>query len=115
MPLNDLQPTPEDEKIDVSEDYGTSNPDPRCSIGDLIEARYGRRMLFGASAAAAALAALPDQAAAQAGGGPFHPRLPGTAPPARPARIGVPRGLRGADADPLGRSVVPATRPPSTR
>jgi secreted PhoX family phosphatase len=68
MPLNDLQPTPEDEKIDASEDLGTSNPDPRGSIGDLIEARYGRRALFGAGAAAAALAALPDQAEAQAGG-----------------------------------------------
>jgi secreted PhoX family phosphatase len=65
MPLNDLQPTPEDEKIDASEDYGTSNPDPRDSIGELIEARYGRRALFGAGVAATALAALPGQAAAQ--------------------------------------------------
>ncbi len=61
----DLQPTPEDEKIDVFEDYGISNPDPRHSIGELIEARYGRRALFGAGVAATALAMLPQDAAAQ--------------------------------------------------
>ena len=51
--------------IDGSEDLGTSNPDPRSPITEIIEARYGRRALLGAGAAAAALAALPEGAEAQ--------------------------------------------------
>jgi hypothetical protein len=65
MPDTHLQPTPEDDKIDVSEELGTSHPDPRRPIGEIIEARYGRRALLGAGAAAAAIAALPGDAAAQ--------------------------------------------------
>jgi hypothetical protein len=65
MPDTNLQPTPEDHVIDASEDLGTSNPDPRRPIGDILEARYGRRALLGAGAAAAALAALPEGAQAQ--------------------------------------------------
>lgn len=65
MPDTHLQPTPEDTAIDASEDLGTSNPDPRQPIATIIEARYGRRALFGAAAAAAALAARPDDAGAQ--------------------------------------------------
>ena len=47
------------------EELGLSNPDPRDSIGEIIAARYSRRALMGAGAAAAALAALPEDAAAQ--------------------------------------------------
>ncbi|MEO3474036.1 PhoX family phosphatase [Roseomonas sp. CAU 1739] len=65
MTLSDLKPTPEAETFGAAEDAGTSNPDPRRSIGALIEARYGRRALFGAGVAATALAMLPDAAAAQ--------------------------------------------------
>lgn len=65
MPDTHLPPIPEDDKIDASEEFGTSNPDPRRPIGEIIEARYGRRALFGAAAAATALAALPQDAAAQ--------------------------------------------------
>ena len=65
MPIDDLQPTPGAALFDTAEDAGTANPDPRQSIGDLIEQRYGRRALFGAGIAATALAMLPDQAPAQ--------------------------------------------------
>ncbi|MBP0466141.1 PhoX family phosphatase [Roseomonas sp. PWR1] len=65
MPDTHLPAIPEDEKIDASEEFGTSNPDPRRPIGEIIEARYGRRALLGAGAAAAALAALPGEAEAQ--------------------------------------------------
>ncbi|WP_198373478.1 PhoX family protein [Roseomonas rosulenta] len=55
----------QDPAIDASEDVG-SNPDPRRPIGEVIAARYGRRVLLGAGAAAAALAAsLPEESAAQ--------------------------------------------------
>ncbi|MBR0670861.1 PhoX family protein [Neoroseomonas soli] len=54
----------QDAKIDGSEDVG-SNPDPRRPIGEIIAARYGRRALMGAAAAAATLAALPEDASAQ--------------------------------------------------
>lgn len=54
----------QDARIDGSEDAG-SNPDPRRPIGEIIAARYSRRALLGAGAAAAALAALPEDAAAQ--------------------------------------------------
>lgn len=47
------------------DDLGRSNPDPRQPIGEIIAARYARRALLGAGAAAAALAALPKDAAAQ--------------------------------------------------
>mgnify|MGYP005843241193 CR=1 FL=1 len=60
MPDTHLPPTPEDEMIDASEDLGTSNPDPRRPIGEIVEARCGRRALLGAGAVAAALAALPE-------------------------------------------------------
>jgi secreted PhoX family phosphatase len=65
MPDTHLQPTPEDAQIDASEDLGSSNPNPRNPIGDVIEARYGRRALLGAGVAAAAIAALPEAAQAQ--------------------------------------------------
>ncbi len=55
----------DDPALDASEDVG-SNPDPRRPIGEVIAARYGRRALMGAGAAAAALAAtLPAPGAAQ--------------------------------------------------
>ena len=54
----------QDARIDGSEDVG-SNPDPRRPIGEIIAARYSRRALMGAGAAAAAFAALPEDAAAQ--------------------------------------------------
>ncbi|WP_198378029.1 hypothetical protein, partial [Neoroseomonas rubea] len=47
----------EDPSIDGSEDAGTSNPEPRLPIGEIIAARYGRRGVLAAGAAAAALAA----------------------------------------------------------
>jgi secreted PhoX family phosphatase len=46
----------DDPAMDRSEDVG-SNPDPRRPIGEIIAARYGRRALLGAGAAAAAVAA----------------------------------------------------------
>ena len=54
----------QDARLDGSEDVG-SNPDPRRPIGEIIAARYSRRALMGAGAAAAAFAALPEDAAAQ--------------------------------------------------
>lgn len=65
MPDTHPQPPHQDVAIDASEDLGRSNPDPRHPIGEIIEARYGRRALLGAGAAAAALASLPETAAAQ--------------------------------------------------
>ena len=64
MPDTHLPPTLEAHVIDASEDFGTSNPNPARPIGEIIAARYGRRALLGASAAAA-LAALPEAASAQ--------------------------------------------------
>ena len=54
------------EEIDIEalEDIG-ANPDPRRPIGEVIEARYGRRSLLAAGAAAAAIAALPGDVPAQ--------------------------------------------------
>ncbi|MBR0658291.1 PhoX family protein [Neoroseomonas oryzicola] len=54
------------EEIDIEalEDVG-ANPDPRRPIGEVIAARYGRRSLLAAGAAAAAIAALPGDVPAQ--------------------------------------------------
>lgn len=54
------------EEIDIEalEDIG-ANPDPRRPIGEVIAARYGRRSLLAAGAAAAAIAALPGDVSAQ--------------------------------------------------
>ncbi len=54
------------EEIDIEalEDIG-ANPDPRRPIGEVIAARYGRRSLLAAGAAAAAIAALPGDVPAQ--------------------------------------------------
>lgn len=54
------------EEIDIEalEEIG-ANPDPRRPIGEVIAARYGRRSLLAAGAAAAAIAALPGDVPAQ--------------------------------------------------
>jgi secreted PhoX family phosphatase len=63
--MNDHDQTTEAAALDASEDAGASNPDPRRPLGDIIAARYGRRVLLGATAAVVAATAAAQDAAAQ--------------------------------------------------